>query len=75
MRFDVRNSAVHLGAASAASAVRSECFGGTLNPFRKSLSRLPKCVKSVVNAIDVNPASLALARTSRINSRSFHTYT
>jgi len=38
MRFDVRNSAVHLGAASAASAARSEYFGGTLNPFRKSLA-------------------------------------
>ena len=75
MRCDMRYSSVHLGAARAARVVRKECLGGTLNEFRTSRSRFPNHVKSVVNATDENPASLALAKTSRISSRSFHTYT
>ena len=63
MRFDVK-SAVHLGAASAAAPFEANVPARALNPFKSS--RVAKCVQTVVNAIDVNPASLALARRLRV---------
>ena len=69
-----RKSHVHAGRLTASTVCAQVYAGGTVNPLRRSRSRLPYHVRSTVSARAWKPLSLACARRSLTNPRSRQTY-